>query len=63
VAALANMHGTEGQLRFHLGAALNIGLTETQLKDFVAVLQKQVGKQQAESASKLLSEVLHARDK
>jgi alkylhydroperoxidase/carboxymuconolactone decarboxylase family protein YurZ len=61
VAALANMRGTEGQLRFHLGAAMNTGLTEAQMKDFVSVLKSDVGDREAATASKLLDEVLKSR--
>jgi len=61
IAALANMAGTEGQLRFHLGAAMNSGLTETQMKDFIAVLAATVGKDQAKRAQKILTEVLSNR--
>jgi len=61
IAALANMTGTEGQLRFHLGAAMNTGLTEAQMKDFISVLRTTVGKTQAESAQKILTEVLNNR--
>jgi 4-carboxymuconolactone decarboxylase len=63
IAALANMSGTGGQLRFHLGAAMNTGLTEAQMKDFIAVLKSEIGEQQAAAVSKLLSEVLSARTK
>ena len=62
-AALANMSGTGGQLRFHLGAAMNTGLTETQMKDFISVLRSEIGEQPAEAASKLLSDVLSARNR
>ena len=61
IAALSNMSGTEGQLRFHLGAAMNTGLTEAQMKDFISVLTTTVGKTQAESAQKILTEVLNNR--
>ena len=61
VAALANMPGTGGQLRFHLGAAMNTGLTEAQMKDFITVLKSEVGEQEADAASKLLTEVLSTR--
>jgi 4-carboxymuconolactone decarboxylase len=61
IAALSNMTGTEGQLRFHLGAAMNTGLTEAQMKDFISVLETSVGKAQAESAQKILTEVLNNR--
>lgn len=62
VAALANMGGTQGQLRFHLGAAMNTGLTEAQMRAFVAVLRSEVGEEQAEAASALLTEILTARN-
>jgi 4-carboxymuconolactone decarboxylase len=63
IAALASMTGTGGQLRFHLGAALNTGLTEAQMKDFIFVLKSKVGKKEAESASEILTEVLTKRAK
>ena len=61
IAALANMTGTEGQLGFHLGAAMNTGLSEGQLNDFVSVLAAKVGKGQAESAQQILTGILHSR--
>jgi len=61
IAALANMAGTEGQLAFHLGAAMNTGLTEAQMNDFISVLDTTVGKVQAESAQKILTGVLNSR--
>jgi alkylhydroperoxidase/carboxymuconolactone decarboxylase family protein YurZ len=61
IAALANMTGTAGQLRFHLGAAMNTGLTETQMKDFISVLATGVDKKKAEDADKILNTVLNNR--
>ena len=61
VAALANMPGTAGQLRYHLGAAMNVGLSEAQMKDFIAVLKSEVSNQEADAAAKLLAEVLSDR--
>jgi alkylhydroperoxidase/carboxymuconolactone decarboxylase family protein YurZ len=58
IAALANMTGTEGQLGYHLGAAMNTGFTQEQMEDFIAVLRTEVGNAQAESAQKLLTRVL-----
>ena len=63
IAALASMTGTAGQLQFHLGAAINTGLTEAQMKEFIAVLKSKVGTQEAESASAILAEVLSNRAK
>jgi 4-carboxymuconolactone decarboxylase len=61
IAALASMTGTGGQLRFHLGAAMNTGLTQGQMEDFISVLTTTVGKAQAESAQRILTEVLNNR--
>jgi alkylhydroperoxidase/carboxymuconolactone decarboxylase family protein YurZ len=63
IAALASMTGTAGQLWFHLGAAMNTGLTEAQMKDYVSVLESKVGKKEAENASEVLGQVLSARAK
>ena len=63
IAALASMTGTAGQLRFHLGAAINTGLTEAQMKGFISVLKAKVGDKEAAGASKVLAEVLNNRAK
>jgi 4-carboxymuconolactone decarboxylase len=57
------MTGTAGQLQFHLGAAMNTGLTEAQMKDFISVLKSKVGTKEAESASEILGKVLSNRAK
>ncbi len=61
IAALASMTGTGGQLYFHLGAAMNTGLTATQMTDFIRVLEARVGKEEAESAAVILENVLRSR--
>lgn len=58
IAALANLHGTEGQLHFHLNAAMNTGFSAEQLENFVAVLEATVGKEQGKNASAILAKVL-----
>jgi alkylhydroperoxidase/carboxymuconolactone decarboxylase family protein YurZ len=63
IAALANMTGTAGQLRFHLGAAMNTGLTDSQMKDFISVLKNKVGEKEAKSAAGVLADVLDSRTK
>ena len=57
IAALANMRGTQGQLRFHLRAAMNVGLTEAQLEDFISVLAAKVGNETADGAREALGAV------
>lgn len=61
IAALANLSGAAGQLRFHLGAAMNTGFSEAQMQEFVSVLGSTVGETEGDSAGKVLSEVLKAR--
>ena len=61
IAALAAMTGTGGQLFFHLGAAMNTGLTATQMTDFITVIEANVGKEEAEGAADILERVLSNR--
>lgn len=61
IAALANMSGTAGQLGFHLGAAMNTGLTVPQMNGFIEVLGEKVDAKRAEDAQKVLSGVLAKR--
>ena len=63
IAALASMTGTGGQLQFHLGAAMNTGLSEAQMQDFIAVLKAKVGQQEAEDAAAILQNVSSSRAK
>lgn len=61
IGALANLGGVDGPLRYHLGAAMNTGITEAQMHDFVDVLRRHVGEEQADNAQRLLADVLKAR--
>jgi 4-carboxymuconolactone decarboxylase len=63
IAALASMTGTGGQLQFHLGAAMNTGLSEAQMQDFIAVLKAKVGQQEAEDAAAILQNALSSTAK
>lgn len=61
ISALAALSGTTGQLQFHLGAAMNTGLTEAQMRHFVAVLEDKVGKQEGQIAASVLDRILATR--
>jgi alkylhydroperoxidase/carboxymuconolactone decarboxylase family protein YurZ len=61
ISALASMAGTAGQLYFHLGAAMNTGLSETQMYAFIAILKAKVGQQEVEGATAVLSNILSSR--
>jgi len=60
VAVLASIP-VEGPLPFHLGAAMNTGLTKQQLQGFINVLAKKVDKEKAANADKILQKVLQQR--
>lgn len=61
ISALASMTGTRSQLQFHLGAAMNVGLTEAQMRDFISVLAARVGESESDSAGETLTAVLNSR--
>ena len=61
IGALGAMHGTEGQLLFHLNAAMNTGTNPAQMKDFISVLRTEVGEDRANSTEKVLERVLQNR--
>ncbi|MEJ2587027.1 MAG: carboxymuconolactone decarboxylase family protein [Deltaproteobacteria bacterium] len=61
VAAIANMTGTEGQLRFHFGAAMNTGVTEPQMKDVMSILGTSIDKKRVGNAEEVLNSVLNKR--
>lgn len=54
VSALAAMKGTEGQLQAHVKMALNTGITENQLAELPALLEKHIDRTQANVLRKIL---------
>lgn len=61
ISALSAMSGTEGQLKFHLGAAMNTGFNSVQMHAFIALLNSKVGHHEAEIAEQVLSDVVQMR--
>jgi len=55
------MPGVEPQLESHLSMAMNTGLTESGLKQAFDLIEKNIGRQQAEAARKSLAKVVAAR--
>lgn len=43
IGALGGMTGTAGQMNFHFNAAMNTGTTAEQMRDFVKVIEMEVG--------------------
>ena len=58
ISVLSSIGGVEPMLRSHLNICLNVGLTPEQLNEFVAIIKSTIGKKEANSAQKILDEVL-----
>ena len=63
VGALSSLEGVNPMLRFHIGAAMHVGLTEHQAKALVALLGAAVGKKAGDNAGAVLQQVLDSRTK
>ena len=61
ISVLAGIGGVEPMLRSHLNLSLNVGLTPSQLQEFVGVIKQSAGKKEAEAAQKVLDEVLKSK--
>lgn len=58
VGALAATPGVEAQLRSHMAASIRVGLTESQLRQLIQVLEKHGDEQAAKRASEALAQAL-----
>ena len=63
IATLSSIPGLGGQLQFHMNAAMNTDLNEAQMKDFISVLARRVGANEAQAANTVLTRVLASRTK
>jgi alkylhydroperoxidase/carboxymuconolactone decarboxylase family protein YurZ len=61
ISALAAMPGVESQLASHLSMGMNTGLAESGLKQVFDLIEKNINKQQAETARTSLVKVIAAR--
>lgn len=55
---MANVQGLSPQMASHFKAAMNIGLTEMQLKSLIYIIETRVGQYQADNAAAVLAQVL-----
>ena len=58
VAILSSLGRTENQLRGHINCSLNIGITESQLRDLIEILDSKVGSTEANTATMVLNSVI-----
>ena len=61
IAALASLPGLGGQLQFHMGGAMNCGLSPEELESFLDLLAARVGTQEADAARTVARKVLASR--
>ena len=61
IAALASLPGLRGQLQFHMGGAMNCGLSPEELESFLDLLAARVGTQEADAARTVARKVLASR--
>lgn len=61
IAALASLPGLGGQLQFHMGGAINCGLSPEELEGFLDLLAARVGRQEADAARTVARKVLASR--
>jgi 4-carboxymuconolactone decarboxylase len=62
ISCLASMNGVDSQLQFHMGAGLQVGLSEAQLNGLISLIETSVGKQQVDTIQQTLAKVLVAKE-
>jgi alkylhydroperoxidase/carboxymuconolactone decarboxylase family protein YurZ len=63
ISALTGLGGVEPQLKAHMGIGLNVGVTKSELRQILSIIESKVGKKEAEAGRKVLSEVISSKDK
>src|SRR5436305_7811373 len=58
ISMLSAMDGVAPQLQAHIKMGMNTGLTQSQLKEVFSLIEKHIGKQQAEVAINVLSKII-----
>jgi alkylhydroperoxidase/carboxymuconolactone decarboxylase family protein YurZ len=61
VSVLMGIGGVEPMMRSHMNLSLNVGVTPAQLKEMVQLVNKYIGKKEADSATEVLDELLKSK--
>ena len=61
ISALASLGGVESQLQGHLSISMRLGFTEVQLQEMLSLIEKNVGKKEADDGRVVLSRVVNTR--
>ena len=63
ISALISQGGVEPMLQSHIGMGMHVGLSETQVRQIIALDETAAGKPEAESARAVLTKTLAAKAK
>ena len=63
ISALISLGGVEPQMQSHMAIGLNVGVSESQQKQILSVIESNVGKKVADAGRKVLSEVVASKRK
>ncbi|GAB3317748.1 hypothetical protein GCM10027299_09070 [Larkinella ripae] len=61
ISVLTSIGGVEPMLQSHLGICLHVGLSETQLKQALDLIETAIGKPEAEAGRRILTQVVSSR--
>lgn len=61
VSVLSSIGGVEPMLRSHLNICLNVGITPSQLQQFIGNIKSSIGKKEAKASQKVLDELLRSK--
>jgi alkylhydroperoxidase/carboxymuconolactone decarboxylase family protein YurZ len=61
ISVIAAIGDADPMLQGHLSISLNVGITPNQLKEFIIIIKSTAGNKKAESAEKVLGEVLKSK--
>lgn len=61
ISVLSTIGGVEPMLQSHMKICLNLGVTEAQLQDFVAIIGKTIGKENAVTAKEVLNKITNRK--
>ena len=63
ISALISLGGVEPMMQGHMAIGLNVGISESGLKQILSIIESNVGKKEADAGRKALSGVIAARNK
>jgi alkylhydroperoxidase/carboxymuconolactone decarboxylase family protein YurZ len=63
ISVISAIGEADPMLKGHLSISLNVGLSPTQLKEFISVIKPSIGRKKTRAANAVLNEVLKAQSK